>query len=291
MAAAATVTGDEPKKRSSWTIILLLLNILFIAYLVLPSDLFTEDDDEEEEQEERENPNKYNPYANCLCERKYQPVCGKIPTSKDGSSFMEVTIGNECEAKCQLIESFSPGECPNQAKSHIARARCQYENCPALTKETLKPVCWVGENKYMACFVECEVKHEYPDIKDFDAAKDIQEGECKNPCLDDPCADTMGLECLAPFGKCQPQFAPCPEHYCVTKDEDCTCDENDWSPVCSKGQTFTNLCFAKCMALGEGAESGVCPKGKRDPYFPLPYPIGPINHPHFDRYELHVHEL
>lgn len=293
------MAAEEETKKRGLLPLLLVINLLVVVYLLAPKDLFTAEEEEVEDEEEvREgeseistprDPNRYNPYANCGCPKTWEPVCAKIPSNPEETDFVEITIPNECEAKCQKIESYTTGQqCSSQALSHIGRARCIWEKCPSLSADTIKPVCWVGEQKLMRCHAECSAEWEYPDIKDFDPDTDITLGECSNPCLDDPCAET-GLECMAPFGKCQTANKPCPTYYCVTKEEDCVCDEDDWSPVCSNnGQTFTNLCFAKCMALDVGATKGVCPRDKRDPYFPYPYPIGPKKN---NRYELHVHEL
>lgn len=218
---------------------------------------------EESEEDEEVNERQYNPFANCGCEKIWVPVCADIPSDEEGSAMVHITIPNECEAQCQLIEKYVPGECADQPPSHIARNRCMWEECPQVTSQTYKPVCWFGEERLMRCHAECLAKHEYPDVVLRD--EDIKEGPCPDPCESDPCFES-GRECWATFGKCFEE--PCQPYACISKE--CECDINEWAPVCSKGQTFTNLCFAMCEDMHHTAKPGECEV--KDPFHPQAHP-------------------
>jgi hypothetical protein len=162
-----------------------------------------------------------------------------------------------------------PGQCPDQNPEHIARNRCMWETCPPVTTQTYKPVCWFGEERLMRCHAECLAKHEYPDV--VVRPGDIKDGPCPDPCEADPCFES-GRECWGTFGKCFEE--PCNSWACI--DKNCQCDVSEWAPVCSKGQTFTNLCFATCEDMHHGAVPGECVK--KDPYHPHVHPVGRGEH-------------
>jgi len=209
---------------------------------------------------------QYNPFAYCGCEKIWDPVCASIPQNEEETEFLHVTIPNECEAQCQLIEHSKPGKCMDQEEGHIGRNRCLWERCPVVSAATYKPVCWLGEERLMRCHAECLAEFEYPDIVVEEG--DIKDGPCPDPCESDPCFET-GRECWATFGKCFEE--PCKPFVCI--DKNCPCDEDEWAPVCSKGQTFTNMCFATCEDMHQTAKPGECIK--KDPYHPGIHPKGP----------------
>lgn len=212
----------------------------------------------------------------CTCEQKWEPICVQIP-NQAGPSFPGMkdatppkytyqTFPNVCEAKCAYLgdeyAKHSDGECVFPPP--LPENKCIYMKC----KGKSDPVCLNGKTFPSQCVLTClsEGSEKALPWKIEEATK----GACKNPCASNSCSNDR--KCVPDPGPCFEGPGKCSFYKCI--DPKCNCNSQSPSPVCAKGRTFTNQCFAACegatdTTMGECAEPDVWRNAKN---MAFPYP-------------------